>query len=160
MASPIENYLQQARRSRYALARRWRRLAQHSTAQRKRAKRADTFICAPLWGYCERFSIRLRLQKFLSFFETVYSTISPVSASNCSKKTSGPVSTSPTTSISSRNMCLAEHSCVNSGKLLFNQVFNLICDEFMLILGTISTSKVTIVQPGAQGTVHIEFSRR
>ena len=149
MASPIENYLQQARRSRYALARRWRRLAQHSTAQRKRAKRADTFICAPLWGYCERFSIRLRLQKFLSFFETVYSTISPVSACNCSKKVSGPVSTSPTISILSKNMVLTEHSCINGRELLFNQAFNLICNEFMLILGTISTSKVSIVQPRA-----------
>ena len=148
MASPIENYSQQVIRSRYALARQpsgLRSIAQHSTAKRsERSERAT-----PLWGYCERFSIRLRLQKFVSFFETVYSTISPVSACNCSKKVSGPVSTSPTISILSKNMCLAEHSCVNGGKFLFNNAFNLISNQFMLILGTISTSKVTIVQPRA-----------
>jgi hypothetical protein len=109
---------------------------QFSTAYRsERSERAS-----PHRGYCERFSIRNRLQKFLSFFETVYSTISPVSACNCSKNVSGPVSTRPTISILSKNMCLAEHSCINSRKLLFNQAFNLICDKFMFILSTIGTT--------------------
>ena len=105
-----------------------RSVTQDNTVQRKRAKRADTKKSAPLWGYCERFSIRYRLHKFLSFFDRVYSIISPVSACNCSKKMSGPVSTSPTISILSKNMCLAKHSCINGGELLFNQAFNLICN--------------------------------
>ena len=101
MASPIDNYSQQVIRSRYALAplpAGLRSGTLYCTAKRsERSERAP-----PHRGYCKRFSIRNRLQKFLSFFETVYSTISPVSACNCSKNVSGPVSTRPTISILSR----------------------------------------------------------
>ncbi len=71
MASPIDNYSQQVIRSRYALAPQPSGL--RSIAQRTAAKRSErSERAAPLWGYCERFSIRDRLQKFLSKFKTRY----------------------------------------------------------------------------------------
>ena len=124
------------RRSRYALARQPSGLRSgtlYCTAKRsERSERAT-----PLWGLLRTILNKNRLQKFLSFFDRVYSTISPVSACNCSKNVFGPVSTRPTISILSRNI---KHCLVNGGKLLLNQGFNLICDEFMFILGTISTT--------------------
>ena len=101
----------------------------------KRSERSER--ATPLWGLLRTILNKDRLQKFLSFFETVYSTISPVSACNCSKNVSGPVSTRPTISILSRNI---KHCLINGGKFLLNQGFNLICDKFMFILCTISTT--------------------
>ena len=51
---------------------------------------------------------------------------------------------------------LGPHSGVNLRKLDTNQLFYLISYEFVLFLRTISASKVTIVQPRAESTVHIE----
>jgi hypothetical protein len=74
MASPIENYLQQVR---HPLALRARSPSQpvcavaHCIAQRNGASEASGRT--PPMGYCERFSIRDRLQKFMLFFNASFS---------------------------------------------------------------------------------------
>ena len=51
--------------------------------------------------------------------------------------------------IMTKNLNIGPHSGVNLGKLDTNQLFYLIGYEFVLFLGPISASKVTIVQPRA-----------
>ena len=48
-----------------------------------------------------------------------------------------------------KNLSICKHGGVNLGKLDTNQLFYGIGYLFVLFLGTISTSKVTIVQPRA-----------
>ncbi len=61
--------------------------------------------------------------------------------------------------IMTKNLSIRPHSDINLGELLCDELFNAICNLFVLLLRPISASKVTIVQPRAESAVHIEFSR-